>query len=400
VNWRVLLVLLSATLALNGSLFMLIPVFPVHVTATLGLSAAAAGLVLAVRQFLQNVPTVLGGAIADRFNAKPAMVGGLLFRALAFAALGYAADLWGLLLASVLAALSGSLFDAASRSAIAHFVAPGQRARAFGLVSVVFVVGSSVGPLLGAATFAYGFAFLCLVSAGWLTLAAVSILVLVPSWSRAGADSKSVRGHLATVFTDRAFVRLSLISSGFWYLGAVLYIALPLHVQAVTGRADIAGFLFSLYAVLVLIFQYPVISYSASRLSPMARLSTGLAASSIGYLAVGAAGGVLGLVAAMGLFALGRMLTEPTYSELITELSPPGSVATYAGLGFIGLGIGGALGNVTGGLLFDLAAGMGSLWLPWLVYGLIGLGLALLFRAMRTYSGHLTAVSAGGRGTN
>ena len=65
-----LLVLLHATLALNAGIFIVIPLLPVHATATLGLSAAIAGLVLAVRQFVQNAPTVVGGAIADRFGHR------------------------------------------------------------------------------------------------------------------------------------------------------------------------------------------------------------------------------------------------------------------------------------------------------------------------------------------
>jgi DHA1 family multidrug resistance protein-like MFS transporter len=392
-NSRAFLVLLAASFALNGSYFMLVPIFPVHVTATLGLSAAAAGLVLAIRQFLQNAPMVLGGAIADRFSVRWAIVGALVIRALAFAGLAFATNLMTLTLAAVLAALSGSLFDAASRAAIAHVVPPADRVRAFGILSIVFVMGSSVGPLLGAVVFQQSFTSVCLVGAAWLAASGVGVAVLLPSLSGPDPGAASVRAHLSRAFADRRFVRLSLVSSGFWYLGSVLYIALPLHVQAITGRTDITGFLFSLYAALILLFQYPVISLAATRLRPISRLASGLAASGIGYLLMGAAGGVFGLVLALAVLALGRMLTEPTYNELVTELSPPGSVATYVGLGYLGLGIGGALGNLSGGLLFDLATRLDSLWVPWLVYGLLGLGLAVAFRAMRVESGRLATVS-------
>ena len=382
-NWRALCALLAATLALNGSFFMLVPLFPIYATATLGLSAAAVGLVLAIRQFLQNAPMVLGGAIADRFSARRAMVCGLLVRALAFGALGFATDLPTLTLVLGLAALSGSLFDVSCLAAIARLVPQGDRVRAFGLVSMAFVLGSSLGPLLGTAAYQLGFGFVCLVGAAWLVVAALAIVALVPDWEPVGNSVPSVRVNLSSAFADRAFVRLSIISSGFWYLGSVLYVALPLHVQALTGRTEVVGFLFSLYALLVLLFQYPVIRLSARRLSPSDRLAIGLAALGTGYLLVGATLGAGVVVVAVGVLALGRMLIEPTYNELVTQLSPPGKVGTYVGLGYLGLGIGGALGNLSGGLLFDLAKALDSLWVPWLLYGLLGLGLAVAFRAMR-----------------
>ena len=96
-------------------------------------------------------------------------------------------------------------------------------------------------------------------------------------------------------------------------------------------------------------------------------------------LLIGTAAAVPGLLAGLLVIALGRMLTEPTFTEIVASLAPPQSLATYVGLGFVGLGLGGALGTLSAGMLFDLALRLEAHWLPWLVYGLIGIALAILF---------------------
>src|SRR5688572_29227394 len=113
-------------------MFMLVPIFPLHVTESLGLSAAAAGFVLAVRQFSQNVPTVLTGALADRFSHRDAMVVGLATRAAGFLGFGLAVDLVMLTISAIAIALGGSFFDAASRAAAARLVPAAERMKTFG----------------------------------------------------------------------------------------------------------------------------------------------------------------------------------------------------------------------------------------------------------------------------
>ncbi len=377
-----LLVLFGATLALNASFFMLIPIFPVYVTGTLGLSAAAAGFVLAVRQFSQNVPMVLGGAVADRFSHRLTMVAGLVARAVGFIGLGYATDLSTLTLAAIVAALGGCCFDAASRAAVARLVPADERLKAFAILSTVFVIGSTVGPLAGVAALGQGFTFVCLLGAGWLLAAAVTIVLFVPGTADAPQGGASIRQSLVTALADRAFLRFSVLCTGQWLLGSVLYVALPLHVAALTGGPEAVGLLFSMYAGILLVLQYPVASFTARRMTPRARLASGLAASSIGFTLIGLMGGLPGLIACLAIIAVGRMLTDPTFNEMVTHLAPPGSVATYVGLGYLGLGIGGAIGNLTAGVLFDLAAEFKLLWAPWLIYGLVGLILAVLFRRL------------------
>ena len=79
------------------------------------LVAAFIGVVLAVRQFLQQGLTVFGGAFADRFGPKPLILSGVLIRAFSFVVMGFATEPWMLLVSGVLAALGGAERSSAIR---------------------------------------------------------------------------------------------------------------------------------------------------------------------------------------------------------------------------------------------------------------------------------------------
>lgn len=56
---------LAVTFLMNAGFFLIIPLVSVHYVDRLGRAAAFIGLVLAVRQFVQQGLTVFGGALAD-----------------------------------------------------------------------------------------------------------------------------------------------------------------------------------------------------------------------------------------------------------------------------------------------------------------------------------------------
>ncbi len=69
------------------------------------------GLALGLRQLVQQGLGIFGGAIADRFGAKPMIVTGMLMRAAGFALMAMADEPWILWLACALSGLGGTLFD-------------------------------------------------------------------------------------------------------------------------------------------------------------------------------------------------------------------------------------------------------------------------------------------------
>src|SRR5512139_3952284 len=111
VRRRGLIVLLVTTFLMWAGFFMIVPLLSVHFVDSLGWAAASIGLVLAVRQFVQQTLTVVSGALADRFGAKMLILLGMAVRAIGFAGMAQVDALSALILTGVLAGIGGALFD-------------------------------------------------------------------------------------------------------------------------------------------------------------------------------------------------------------------------------------------------------------------------------------------------
>ena len=123
-------ILLDNILVVLG-FFMVFPLISLHFVDQLGWAAASVGLALAIRQFTQQGLGIFGGSLADRFGAKPLIVGGMLLRALGFALMAIAHTPWVLILSCVLSGLGGTLFDPPRNALVAKLVRPRERAHFF-----------------------------------------------------------------------------------------------------------------------------------------------------------------------------------------------------------------------------------------------------------------------------
>ena len=70
--------------------FCRFPLISIRFVDQMGWAALMVGIALGLRQFVQQGLGVFGGAIADRFGAKPMIVTGMLLRAAGFATMAIA----------------------------------------------------------------------------------------------------------------------------------------------------------------------------------------------------------------------------------------------------------------------------------------------------------------------
>jgi DHA1 family multidrug resistance protein-like MFS transporter len=179
-------VLLSNTALMNFGFAMLVPLLALHFTGSLRFTAAAIGLVLALRQFSQQGLDIVGGVFGDRFGARTAITIGCFVRAVGFLGIGYARTLGPLILWAVVSGVGGALFDASGTAALADLVEPHNRQRAFAASATLSNIGATLGPLLGVALLAVDFrvvsiaAASCFVLVGTLTFALLPTSALVP----------------------------------------------------------------------------------------------------------------------------------------------------------------------------------------------------------------------------
>jgi MFS transporter, DHA1 family, multidrug resistance protein len=131
--------------------FMIAPLLSIHFVDELGWAAASIGLVLALRQFVQQTLTVVSGALADRFGAKQLILLGLVVRTIGFAGMAHVSAQPGLLLTSLLAGIGGALFDSPTGAAMAALTIDDERLQFYSVRGVITSLGMTIGPLIGAA---------------------------------------------------------------------------------------------------------------------------------------------------------------------------------------------------------------------------------------------------------
>ncbi|MGA7733122.1 MAG: MFS transporter [Chloroflexia bacterium] len=369
---RGLYTLLADTFLMWAGFFMIIPLLSIYYVETLGWAAASIGLVLAVRQFAQQGLTLISGALADRLGAKGLILAGLLVRMLGFAAMAWANTFPLLLLSAFLAAVGGSLFDSPTKAATAALTEEKDRSRYFALNGVVSQIGLTLGTQLGVFLLRFDFALVCMVAAATYVVTFLVTLFFLPS-VRVASEGANLTSGVRLAFKDRPFMLYNALLMGFWFMWVQITISLPLAAKLVGGGPDTVGWIFAINSALTIVLQYPLMRLTSDRFQPMSILISGCTIMAIGLGGVALAGNVAGLLVCVVLFALGSLLASPSQQTVTANLANPVALGSYFGVSSLALAIGGGLGNLSGGLLYDLGRSLAFPELPWLVFLVVGL---------------------------
>ena len=369
-----LAVLLIYTFVMVVGFTMVMPLVAVHFVDNLGMAAAAVGFTLAVRQLTQQGLAVFGGALADRVGLRSMICFGVLLRAAGFVCLAYAGDGGTLLVAMVISALGGALFEAPYQAAIAALTTAESRPRYYALSNLVSGVATTLGPLIGVALLRFDFTIVCLAAAGCFALNAAIIGFLPPL--KAEGEPRPIHHGFGLVFRHRRFMALTLLMMGYWFVAVQINISFPLMVERLTGSVDGVGAMFALSAAMTIALQYPVIGVLERRFSTSQILVLGTVIMSLGAGAIAFAIDLPTFLACIALFAFGAILTRPTQQTLIASMADDTALGTFLGFSSLALAVGGGIGNVAGGWLIDLARLQGVPMLPWGIFCAVGMASA------------------------
>jgi MFS transporter, DHA1 family, multidrug resistance protein len=367
-------VLLFDTFLMWGGFFLVVPLIGVHFVDDLGWAAASVGLVLAVRQFLQQGITVFGGALSDRFGARGLILAGLFVRVLGFGLLGFATSYPILMLASVLSGLGGALFDAPGSAAAAALTTPESRAKFFSLRGTVGSLGMTVGPLVGALLIRSSFQVVALVSAGCYVVTFLVTAWLLPkvrTSSESSAGSSLFSGLLIPL-RDRRFVSFTALLVGMWFLWSHLGIAVSLFAVKLAGSRDAVSWVYTLNSVMSIALQIPMMRFLEHRLAPTLTLAIGLGLMALGLGGIAFVSSIAGLMVCVAVFSFGGLIASPVQQIITARMADPRALGSYFGVSALALAFGGGLGNYFGGVLYGLGQ-HGLPWLPWLTALLVGL---------------------------
>lgn len=352
--------------------FVVFPLISIRFVDQLGWAALMVGIALGLRQFVQQGLGVFGGAIADRFGAKPLIVTGMLMRAAGFATMGIAHEPWLLWCSCILSGLGGTLFDPPRTALVVKLIRPSQRGRFFSLLMMQDSAGAVIGALIGSWLLQYDFRLVCIVGAAVFVLCAGFNAWLLPAWKLSTVKTP-VREGLGRVLRDKRFVTYLLTLTGYYMLAVQVMLMLPIMVNDIAGSPAAVKWMYAIEASLSLTLLYPIARWSEKRFRLEHRLMAGLLFMSFSLLPIGLVNSLQQLFTLICTFYIGSIIAEPARETLSAALADSRARGSYMGFSRLGLAFGGALGYAGGGWLFDVGKALSQPTLPWMMLALIGL---------------------------
>ena len=273
---RGLLILLFFTFFMVVGFDMIMPLVIGHYVNNVGLTATAVSVALAIRQFSQQGLAMIGGALADRFQVKTLISVGVFLRVLGFLTLAFSSAYGMLIAAMILIGLGGVLFEMPYQSAIAMLTTNDNRPKYYSLNNTITGIASAIGPLLGVALLRLDFKVVCFGAASCFMINFVLSRVAMPPIMRQ-AKSYAVMPAVKRIAKDRPYQIFVLLMMVFWLGASQIDITYPLRVQEIYGSADGVGIMYTVYAVVMAVLQYPLVALASKRFSSRAAVVIGTA---------------------------------------------------------------------------------------------------------------------------
>lgn len=381
--------LVANQLGINVGFYLLVPYLAAYLADDIGLSAAAVGLVLGVRNLSQQGLFLIGGSAADRIGARGVIIAGCALRTVGFGLFALGTSLPLLLAASVLSGLAGALFNPAVRAYLAEAAEPERRAEAFALFNVFANAGTLLGPLAGSVLLLGGFRVTALAAAALFAVLTVTQALVLPG-QPVRDSGQGVLGDWRQCVANRRFLAFTVALTGMFALQNQLYLVLPMQAEHTTGHPTAVAALFVASTVVTLLFQVRLTRWCTRRLPRGTAIALGMALMGAGFLTpmvdvvhatsvpVNVGPVAIGLnllpvlIATLSL-TLGVMIAQPFVLELIPAFAPDGRTGTYFGLFYLVSGVVAAVGSAAVGWVVDRGDGAGVPTAAWL--SCAGLGL-------------------------
>ncbi|WP_163334624.1 multidrug efflux MFS transporter MdtH [Enterobacter hormaechei] len=351
--------------------FVVFPLISIRFVDQMGWAALMVGIALGLRQFVQQGLGVFGGAIADRFGAKPMIVTGMLLRAAGFATMAIAHEPWLLWFSCFLSGIGGTLFDPPRTALVVKLIRPQHRGRFFSILMMQDSAGAVVGALLGSWLLQYDFRLVCATGAVLFILCALFNGLFLPAWKLSTVKAP-VREGLDRVLSDKRFVTCVLTLTGYYMLAVQVMLMLPIMVNDIAGTPAAVKWMYAIEASLSLTLLYPIARWSERRFRLEHRLMAGLLLMTLSMMPIGLVSSLQQLFMLICTFYIGSIIAEPARETLSASLADARARGSYMGFSRLGLALGGALGYTGGGWLFDAGKALHQPELPWVMLGMVG----------------------------
>jgi DHA1 family multidrug resistance protein-like MFS transporter len=317
-----------------------------------GRMGTAAGLAMAIS-------SPLWGSLADRYGRKPMVVRSMIGGGLSVLLMAYVTSVEQLLVTRVLqGALAGTV--TACLTLVSTSTPRQHLGFALGLMQGAFMLGASVGPLLGGPLIeAFGYKTCFLWAGVAVILAGISVQFLVhEDFTRARKVESSAKYRMPgrdmlRLLADRPFLVLVLTVTAMSFAFGFVMPVVPLFLQELAGHTDIISLAGAVFAAggLVGAVSAAVMGRYSDRIGPRRVLVSGLFSAALFYLAQGYAESVLAFGVLVVLTGIATGAVRPVANSLITGIVSEGDRGKAFGVMSSAAALGWAAGPMAGGYL-------------------------------------------------
>ncbi len=334
-------ILVAATFIDRVGGALIFPFLSLYVAQKFNVGMTQVGLLFGTWSLSSLVGSTIGGALADRFGRKFVLIFGLFFSAITALSMGFAQNLNTFYILAVVAGVFSDIGGPAQQAMVADLLHGEQRTEGFSLLRIVANLAITFGPAIGGVLAGVSYLLLFIIDAVSSTITALIVFKTIPETKPENTEGQPSESILKTlvgykkVLKDRLFVAFILATIIMIIVYTQMYSTLSVYLYRVHDvPAQGFGFLMSLNAAMVVLFQYGIAR--RIRNSPpmlmmvVASLLYGIGFSMFGFVNVYAL-----FILAMTIITIGEMVHVPVAQSLVAYFAPEQMRGRYmAAFGF------------------------------------------------------------------
>lgn len=348
----------------------------------LGFTHTEKGQIMGIVTAILYLLPMITGVIADKIGYKKSLVIAYVLLISGYYLMGEVSSYTQVFLVFLWVAVGAAMFKPVASAIITKNTDESNSTLGFGIFYMMVNIGGFVGPAFSSTLRTqFGWKIIFLQAS---IVIAINLVILLLFYKEKGREkstesmSEAIIGafkNIVEAIKDSRLSVLLVIMVGFWTMFNQLFYTLPTFIEDWVNTSalhnSIAGIspwlasfmsgggtsvnpemLINIDAGAIILFQL-IVSYFVLKVRHVSAMITGFTVASIGIGITFYTGNGIFTIIGIVIFALGEMMTNPTFSSFIALISPKGKEALYMGTYFLPIFLGNFLTTFISGNLYQ-----------------------------------------------
>ncbi len=348
----------------------------------LGFTHTEKGQIMGIVTAILYLLPLFTGVIADKIGYKVSLIIAYLLLISGYFIMGQVHSYAMVFIVFLWVALGAAMFKPVASAIVTKNTDESNSTLGFGIFYMMVNIGGFIGPAFSSTLRTqFGWKIVFLQAASVITINLIIVLFFYKEKGREKSTetiSEAIKSSLVKIWEAVKDSRLSVllvIMVGFWTMFNQLFYTLPTFIEdwvntkalhdsiaqispwlasIMSGGGDSVNpeMLVNLDAGSIILFQL-IVSYFVLRMRHVSAMITGFVIAAIGIGITFYTGNGFYTILGIMIFAIGEMMTNPTFSSFIALISPKGKEALYMGTYFLPIFLGNFLTTFVSGNLYE-----------------------------------------------